>query len=43
MRVTAIALNTLASCVAKQFQRVLLLSALFVTASLNSWAQGGEV
>src|ERR1700722_11951743 len=39
MRATAIAANTSASSVAKQFQRVLLLSALFVTASLNSWAQ----
>jgi large repetitive protein len=39
MRVTAIAANTSASSVAKQFHRVLLLSALFVTASLNSWAQ----
>jgi hypothetical protein len=39
MRATAIAVNTSAPSVAKQFQRVLLLSALFVTASLNSWAQ----
>src|SRR6202795_5063136 len=39
MRATAIAANISASSVAKQFQRVLLLSALFVTASLNSWAQ----
>jgi large repetitive protein len=39
MRVTAIAANISASSVAKQFQRALLLSALFVTASLNSWAQ----
>jgi hypothetical protein len=39
MRFTAIAAYIPASCVAKQFQRVLLLSALFVTASLNSWAQ----
>jgi hypothetical protein len=39
MRATAIAANISAPSVAKQFQRVLLLSALFVTASLNSWAQ----
>jgi hypothetical protein len=39
MRFTAIAAYIPASCVAKQFQRVLLLSALLVTASLNSWAQ----
>src|SRR6202521_2379643 len=39
MRVTAIAANTSASSVGRQFHRVLLLSALFVTASLNSWAQ----
>src|SRR5258708_30148931 len=39
MRATAFAVNTSASTVAKQFQRVLLLSALVVTASLNSWAQ----
>src|SRR6266404_2021531 len=39
MRATAIAANISASSVAKRFQRVLLLSALFVTASLNSWAQ----
>ena len=39
MRATAIAAKISASSVAKQFQRVLLLSALFVTASLNSWAQ----
>ncbi len=39
MRATAIAANTSASSVARQFQRVLFLSALFVTASLNSWAQ----
>src|ERR1700674_3403548 len=39
MRATAIAANTSASSDAKQFQRVLLLSALFVTPSLNSWAQ----
>jgi hypothetical protein len=39
MRATAIAANITASSVAKQFHRVLLLSALFVTASLNSWAQ----
>jgi hypothetical protein len=36
MRVTAFAVNTSASSVAKQLHRVLLLSALFVTASLNS-------
>ncbi len=39
MRATAIAVNTSAPSVAKRFQRVLLLSALFVTASVNSWAQ----
>jgi hypothetical protein len=39
MRATAIAANISASSVAKKFQRVLLLSALFATASLNSWAQ----
>src|ERR1700674_1214739 len=39
MRATAIAANISASSVARQFHRVLLLSALFVTASLNSWAQ----
>src|SRR4030081_2551415 len=39
MRVTAFAVNTSASSVTRQFHRVLLLSALFVTASLNSWAQ----
>jgi hypothetical protein len=39
MRVTAFSVNTSASSVARQFHRVLLLSALFVTASLNSWAQ----
>jgi hypothetical protein len=39
MRATVIAANTSASSVAKQFQRVLLLSALLVTACLNSWAQ----
>src|ERR1700680_3326890 len=39
MRATAIAVNTSAPSVAKRFQRVLLLSALFVTASVSSWAQ----
>jgi len=39
MRATAIAANISASSVTRQFHRVLLLSALFVTASLNSWAQ----
>jgi len=39
MRTTASAAYTSTSSIAKQFQRVLLLSALFVTASLNSWAQ----
>src|ERR1700694_4098826 len=39
MRATAIAANISASSVARQFHRALLLSALFVTASLNSWAQ----
>src|SRR5260370_29896379 len=39
MRATAIAANISASSVARQFHRVLLLSALFITASLNSWAQ----
>ena len=39
MRLTAFSANTSASSVAKQFHKVLLLSALFVTASLNSFAQ----
>jgi hypothetical protein len=39
MRATAFAANSSASSIAKQFHRVLLLSALFVTASLNSFAQ----
>ncbi len=39
MLATAFAANTSASSVAKQLQRVLLVSALFVTASLGSWAQ----
>jgi hypothetical protein len=39
MRATAVAANTSASSVAKRFHRVLLLSALFMMASLNSWAQ----
>ncbi len=39
MRTFRLAANTSASSFSKQFHRVLLLSALFVTASLNSWAQ----
>jgi hypothetical protein len=39
MRATAFAANTSASSFSKQFHRALLLSALIVTASLNSWAQ----
>jgi hypothetical protein len=39
MRATAFAASTSASSFSKQFHRVLLLSALIVTASLNSWAQ----
>src|SRR5208337_3825034 len=39
MRATAVAANVSASSTAKQFQRVLLLAALIVTASVSSFAQ----
>ena len=39
MRSTPIVANTSASSVAKKLRRVLLFSALFVTASVSSWAQ----
>ena len=39
MRATAIAATIPASSIGKQFYRVLLFAALFVTASVSSWAQ----